>query len=334
MYVLGAVSGDGGPDDQGRPDAGRALQDRVRERPGRHRGREPGQAGRRWPVSRSRSCASASSRGSSSPGTRARSSSGSARCCSSGAPPSSSSSPVAGPGRSSGGDPTAAPTSTSGRSSGTTSASRPNSGASAAEIELALDGPAQPRKGWVTRCSRCPSTASSRRSCRSPWRWAATPSPSRRASSPTADDVRGSRRRRRHDHDGRAAASTGIGLGTYGTLITWLAFAFLTASLIFRTIAVGHGPFANMYEFSVAFAWGTLGMYLYFERRYHQRVLGLIALPDRPAPPPVRGDDHGRLHRPARPGAPEQPPAVRPRRGRDRRLRHVHGRLRRAPSCT
>ncbi len=74
-------------------------------------------------------------------------------------------------------------------------------------------------------------------------------------------------------------SSSGIDIGTYGTLITWLAFAFLSASLIFRTIAVGHGPFANMYEFSVAFAWGTLGMYLYFEHRYHQRVLGLIALP-------------------------------------------------------
>jgi cytochrome c-type biogenesis protein CcsB len=76
-----------------------------------------------------------------------------------------------------------------------------------------------------------------------------------------------------------APASTGIGLGTYGTLIAWLGFIFLTASLLFRTIALGHGPFANMYEFSVAFAWGTLGMYLYFERRYHQRVLGLVALP-------------------------------------------------------
>ena len=68
-------------------------------------------------------------------------------------------------------------------------------------------------------------------------------------------------------------------LAAYGTLIAWLALAFLTASLIFRTIAVGHGPFANMYEFSVAFAWGVMAMYLYFERRYHQRALGLIALP-------------------------------------------------------
>ena len=61
-------------------------------------------------------------------------------------------------------------------------------------------------------------------------------------------------------------------------MITWLAFAFLTAWMIFRTIATGHGPFANMYEFSVAFSWGTLGGYLYFERRYRQRVLALIAL--------------------------------------------------------
>jgi cytochrome c-type biogenesis protein CcsB len=68
-------------------------------------------------------------------------------------------------------------------------------------------------------------------------------------------------------------------IATYGSLIAWLALAFVTASLLFRTIAVGHGPFANMYEFSVAFAWGVLAMSLYFERRYHQRVLGLIALP-------------------------------------------------------
>ena len=73
-----------------------------------------------------------------------------------------------------------------------------------------------------------------------------------------------------------ASSST---LATYGTLLAWLAFAFLTACLVFRTVATGHGPFANMYEFSVAFAWGVLGGYLYFERRYHQRVLGLIALP-------------------------------------------------------
>ncbi len=68
-------------------------------------------------------------------------------------------------------------------------------------------------------------------------------------------------------------------IATYGTLIAWLGLVFLTASLAFRTVAVGHGPFANMYEFSVAFAWGVLAMSLYFERRYQQRILGLVALP-------------------------------------------------------
>jgi cytochrome c-type biogenesis protein CcsB len=68
-------------------------------------------------------------------------------------------------------------------------------------------------------------------------------------------------------------------MATYGTLIAWLSFAFVSASLVFRTIFVGHGPFANMYEFSIAFAWGTLGAYLLFERRYHLRTIGLIALP-------------------------------------------------------
>jgi ABC-type transport system involved in cytochrome c biogenesis permease subunit len=34
-----------------------------------------------------------------------------------------------------------------------------------------------------------------------------------------------------------------------------------------------------MYEFSIAFAFGILGAYYWFERKYHQRVLGLLALP-------------------------------------------------------
>jgi ABC-type transport system involved in cytochrome c biogenesis permease subunit len=34
-----------------------------------------------------------------------------------------------------------------------------------------------------------------------------------------------------------------------------------------------------MYEFSVAFAWGILAAYVWFEHRYHQRILALVALP-------------------------------------------------------
>ncbi len=67
--------------------------------------------------------------------------------------------------------------------------------------------------------------------------------------------------------------------GRYGSILGWLGFTFLTAWLVFRTIATGHGPFANMYEFSVAFAWSILGAYCWFERGYQQRTLGLLVLP-------------------------------------------------------
>ena len=68
-------------------------------------------------------------------------------------------------------------------------------------------------------------------------------------------------------------------LAAYGTLLVYLGLVFISASLLFRTIASGRGPFANMYEFSVAFAWGILVVYSSFERRYKQRALGLVALP-------------------------------------------------------
>ncbi|MDQ1323893.1 MAG: Heme exporter protein [Chloroflexota bacterium] len=68
-------------------------------------------------------------------------------------------------------------------------------------------------------------------------------------------------------------------IGRYATLLTWLATVTLLVSLVFRAIVTGHGPFANMYEFSMAFAFGILVTYLYFEHKYHQRILALIALP-------------------------------------------------------
>jgi cytochrome c-type biogenesis protein CcsB len=77
---------------------------------------------------------------------------------------------------------------------------------------------------------------------------------------------------------GFASSPLTAGMGRYGTILAWMATGFLTASLVFRTIATGHGPFANQYEFAVSFGWGTLAAYLWFERRYHQRSLGVVAL--------------------------------------------------------
>ena len=67
--------------------------------------------------------------------------------------------------------------------------------------------------------------------------------------------------------------------GRYATVLTVNAVLFLTASLILRALASGHGPFSNMYEFSIAFALGALVIYLYFEYRYHFRTLALMVIP-------------------------------------------------------
>jgi cytochrome c-type biogenesis protein CcsB len=68
-------------------------------------------------------------------------------------------------------------------------------------------------------------------------------------------------------------------LGRWGTILTINAFVFLTGALAFRWAAAGHGPFSNMYEFSLSFAWGALAVHLYFEFRYGLRALAVLVLP-------------------------------------------------------
>lgn len=73
-----------------------------------------------------------------------------------------------------------------------------------------------------------------------------------------------------------ALRSTGA---RYASGFTRLALVTLTISLVARTIATGHGPFANQYEFAVAFAWGMLAVFAYFDHRYQIHTLGLLVLP-------------------------------------------------------
>jgi cytochrome c-type biogenesis protein CcsB len=94
--------------------------------------------------------------------------------------------------------------------------------------------------------------------------------------------VRGAARLSLADGGTWSSGSLGSALdsvGRYATILTVNAFLFLTASLAFRAIAAGHGPFSNMYEFSLAFAWGALALYLYFEVQYGLRSLSLLVLP-------------------------------------------------------
>jgi cytochrome c-type biogenesis protein CcsB len=59
---------------------------------------------------------------------------------------------------------------------------------------------------------------------------------------------------------------------------TWLAAMLIGASMLLRGLIVGRGPWGNMYEFSIAFAFGIVGGYLFLERRYPIRTIGFLPL--------------------------------------------------------
>ena len=58
--------------------------------------------------------------------------------------------------------------------------------------------------------------------------------------------------------------------------LTFLAFLALGGSMLARAIVVGRGPWGNLYEFSVAFAFSMIGGYLFLQRRYPIRSIGFI----------------------------------------------------------
>ena len=68
-----------------------------------------------------------------------------------------------------------------------------------------------------------------------------------------------------------AAAPFAIGLA-------WAAGASLGLALLLRGIVVGRGPWGNMFEFTVAFAFGIVAGYLVLERRYAVRAIGCVPL--------------------------------------------------------
>jgi cytochrome c-type biogenesis protein CcsB len=69
------------------------------------------------------------------------------------------------------------------------------------------------------------------------------------------------------------------GAGRFGSLLTSFAALFAFLSVLTRIFATKRGPYSNMYEFSLAFIFAILVMYLVFERMYDTRQLGAIVLP-------------------------------------------------------
>jgi cytochrome c-type biogenesis protein CcsB len=53
-----------------------------------------------------------------------------------------------------------------------------------------------------------------------------------------------------------------------GIYIGLLSFLLISIAIAVRAIETGHGPFSNMYEFAIAYAWGILLMGFLFQWRY------------------------------------------------------------------
>ena len=66
--------------------------------------------------------------------------------------------------------------------------------------------------------------------------------------------------------------------GSVGQAFTWLSFLLIAAGMIARAVLVGRGPWGNLYEFSVAFAWGIMLGYLYLGHRYPIRALAFLPI--------------------------------------------------------
>ena len=60
---------------------------------------------------------------------------------------------------------------------------------------------------------------------------------------------------------------------------TRIALLCLTGSLAARSIATGHAPYTDMWEYQVAFGWAILVFFSIFDLRYRQPSLGAFVLP-------------------------------------------------------
>jgi cytochrome c-type biogenesis protein CcsB len=67
-------------------------------------------------------------------------------------------------------------------------------------------------------------------------------------------------------------------LGALAHGLTWASFLAMAGSLLARAAVVERGPWGNMYEFSIAFAVGIVGGYLFLQRRYPIRTIAFLPL--------------------------------------------------------
>ena len=77
-------------------------------------------------------------------------------------------------------------------------------------------------------------------------------------------------RRRAVGRAGDALAWTGVVLQTLAIAVRWVES---------HRMGIGHAPLSNLYESMVFFSWTTAGIYLFFVRKFKDRLLGAFVMP-------------------------------------------------------
>ena len=77
---------------------------------------------------------------------------------------------------------------------------------------------------------------------------------------------------------GPSADPSATPAGSIGQVFVWASAVLLVIGLLVRAYLVGRGPWGNLYEFSVAFAFGIIGGYLYLARRYPIRAIAFLPI--------------------------------------------------------
>jgi cytochrome c-type biogenesis protein CcsB len=69
------------------------------------------------------------------------------------------------------------------------------------------------------------------------------------------------------------------GAETASRILLWVTLALLTASIVFRAIAVERPPIGNLWEYTVALGWGIVLFTTAFETAFKERSIGTVMLP-------------------------------------------------------
>lgn len=75
-----------------------------------------------------------------------------------------------------------------------------------------------------------------------------------------------------------SASASNTTPGSIAQAFTWASLILLAVGLLVRAALVGRGPWGNLYEFSVAFAFGIVASYLYLGRRYPLKSVAFLPI--------------------------------------------------------